>query len=377
MSGPAAIAVTRPADPLPCGLVTGACTAQAGVVACVDGFFADDGTCGTTAVRTDFAHFVALPKPNDYGAQCAAESPPCDLTQNELRFALDTAGNVLVPFDWSRILVESNQIPVPRLLRLTVSAPITIPGASFVASYTPEGALLPPIFEPQADPSPPADLKLFGSADAPYTILRLARRSENFLECGPPAAPGRPCNQAADCPAPSACGPTTCRGGSNDGGSCTSDVACPGGECGPPLFDFTALTVAGSGPVALHQLGTPCGATPTPVCQAFRDCSDAVCNGYTLSAELPVPLDGLVASPDVLVFVANEFLAGRDLDGDGDVLDARVVTLRDRDTGLAQPIGPGGSDGFPAATFLQAGPFVWQTLFAFPAVAATSTWPTT
>jgi hypothetical protein len=50
-----------------------------------------------------------------------------------------------------------------------------LPDAVFAGSFTLEAASAP-IFEPQIDPSVPNGdvVSLFGSVDAPYTILRLA-----------------------------------------------------------------------------------------------------------------------------------------------------------------------------------------------------------
>ena len=75
--------------------------------------------------------------------------------------------------------MTDQSIPVPRLMRATIRSPvgaIPAPSQAFLASYTPEGGLLPPIFVPQVDlTAAPGVTELFGSADAPYTILRLAR----------------------------------------------------------------------------------------------------------------------------------------------------------------------------------------------------------
>src|SRR5207244_6595518 len=107
-----------------------------------------------------FGHFTALPSPNDYQADCFDQSPPCLATATEFRLAVDKAGNLLAPMDWRGILVSQRQVPVPRLLRATFAppSPIRLPGRSFSTSYTPEGGLLPPIFEPQADPSVPSNV---------------------------------------------------------------------------------------------------------------------------------------------------------------------------------------------------------------------------
>src|SRR5207253_1184319 len=150
-------------------------------------------------------------------------------TASEVHFALDAAGNLLAPMDWRGILVRQGNVPFPRLLRATFAPPVPIrlPGRSFSTSYAPEGGLLPPIFEPEADPTVPKDvLTLFGSADAPYTILRLARHNGR---CAGGPNDGQACASFEDCPQ-GECRPA-CAGGGNEGALCGDDAQCPGGAC--------------------------------------------------------------------------------------------------------------------------------------------------
>src|SRR6185295_18443600 len=115
-TGPAAIAVTRAGDPLPCGLVTGTCADQSGLLACVDALFAADGTCGTAA-NERFGGFTALPPPNDYRALCTdPPAQPCTGVVDDVRFTVDAAGDALVPMDWRGILVP-NALTIARRLR--------------------------------------------------------------------------------------------------------------------------------------------------------------------------------------------------------------------------------------------------------------------
>src|SRR5439155_11346718 len=336
-TGPATIAVTRRGDPLPCALSSAACAGQGGLVACVDNFFVDDGA-GGTAPNGTFGHFTALPPPNDYQAACFDPSPPCLATASEVRFALDAAGNLLAPMDWRGILVRQGEEPVPRLLRATLAPPVPIrlPGRSFSASYTPEGGLLPPIFEPEADPSVPENvLTLFGSADAPYTILRIARRNGRCVG-GPDD--GQACSSFEDCPGGTC--PTTCVGGADAGAVCSGDAECPGGACGS-LFDVRGLTFAGVGPLVLPQPGPGvCRQPPHPSCTMDAGCSGPGnrCVRYAFQAGTPVPLEGLVQASNLFAFVVTEAVAGRDLNGDGDTDDS-VVTLTNRETGQMQPLG--------------------------------------
>ena len=342
-AGPATVAVTRATDPLPCGLASAACGVQAGpLVACIDDYFVDDGNCGSLAANrhATFRHFTGLPLPNDYSAICFGEDvPPCNPSPtNSIRLTVDSVGNVLVPVNWQGILVNDHGVPVPRTLTATLKPPTPVrpPNASYLASYTPEGGLLPPIFVPQSDPNASANtLTLFGTADAPYTILRLARRVDT---CASGLKQGVACVSNADCPG-STC-PTTCAGGPNDGSACTKDSQCTPARCGQ-LFDVAPLaSLGGAGPVVLPRLVPVfCQADPTKACAADGECgADAPCVEYAFLAQTPVPLDGLVQTDGVFAFVVNEGVAAKPLNGDGDTFDS-VVTLRDKASGTVQPIG--------------------------------------
>ena len=99
-TGPATIAVTEVGKPLACNP---GCAAQTGFLACIDDLHADT-KCGSPANAT-FPHFTALPPPNRYQAICTTPSPPCTGSRNDVRFAVDTAGNILMPMDWRGVLV--------------------------------------------------------------------------------------------------------------------------------------------------------------------------------------------------------------------------------------------------------------------------------
>ena len=75
LSGPATIAVSAATAPLPCQLAKATCATAAGLIACVDALFANDGACGTAVPDTTFPHFTALPPPNDFQADCFEEDP--------------------------------------------------------------------------------------------------------------------------------------------------------------------------------------------------------------------------------------------------------------------------------------------------------------
>jgi Tol biopolymer transport system component len=367
-AGPAAIAVTPVGAPLPCTLAASSCAAEPTLLACVDELFAVDGSCGRSLDPT-FGHFTGLPPANDYQGVCEDPRPPCTGRLDDLRFAIDAAGNVLIPMDWRGVLIDRDAVPVARLLRANSDVeafagtgnPIRIPGPAFLASFTPEGGKLPPIFDPQSDPSVPGATTLFGTADAPESVLRIARRGPTLHACAGGGNAGLPCAGAADCPG-GACGPTSCVGGGNAGTTCGGDVDCPGGECGPALFDFSDRMLAEVGPVVLRPGACLGGSNPLGSCTTVADCPGGQCVGLSAAALDPVPLDGLTQSEAVNAFVVAEAVAEADLNGDGDASD-EVLELTDRSTGLVQRIGVGGTKGVAVVR-------IHQPPFSFPTVAA-------
>ena len=112
-SGPATIAVTpATALSLPCQLATNPCAGQTNLIACIDDFFANDGACGTGVAHGTFAHFTALPPPNNYQANCFRDDPPCDIApKGELRYAVDINGNLLFPVGWQGVLASPRSPP--------------------------------------------------------------------------------------------------------------------------------------------------------------------------------------------------------------------------------------------------------------------------
>jgi Tol biopolymer transport system component len=369
LAGPAAIAVTDPGTALPCGLVSSSCTGVTTARACVDDYFANDGACGTAVPLESFPHFTALPPPNDYRADCSSESPPCniDLT-GELRFALDTASNLLFPVSWQGVLVPSS-IPVPRTLRTRTRSllPFRVPDQVFVGSYTPEGGLLPPIFEPQidqtADPGASDDIvTLFGSVDAPYTILRFANHHGT---CNGGARAHLRCAGDIDCPR-GFC-ETSCVGDLTT--ACTVDAQCGGAAPCGALFDAATLrALFGAGTVVLTRV-PPLAPFPG-VCQAGgTECSATMacmmsdpCVQYAFEAQTPVQLASLrTASDDIRSFTVSEAVVLEQRNDDGDMTDT-VVTFRDRVSGRTLPIGTGGQAGRAVLE-------VHQPPYAFPALA--------
>ncbi len=370
LSGPVSIAVTRPGDPLPCGLASTSCASQSGLTACIDSLFETDGSCGDTA-HSVFSRFTALPPPNSYQDICFDPAPPCTASASEIRFTTDADGNILIPMDWRGILVGQG-IPIARLLRGSSAVeafsgggePVRIPGSSFLRAYSPEGSVLPPVFDPQADPSAVHEATLFGSADAPETVLRIARRSSDYRECDAGANAGAPCNENSECPGGS-CVSAVCNDGPNAGTTCSGDDECAGAECGQALFEFRNRYEDNIGPVLIPRFGgaSACqsGTSQGQACSSDSDCPGSTCVAYRLIAQDPVPLEGLSQSVQMYAFVAAEAVDARDLNGDGDSSDD-VIRLADRSTGVTQPIGTAGASG-RATTRVRRPPF------SYPAVA--------
>jgi hypothetical protein len=210
------------------------------------------------------------------------------------RAALDAAGNLLIPMGWGGVLVADGGVPVPRLIRTRIASPLPfqVPDQVFLHSFTPEGGLLPPILEPQLAPSGAVTdvATFFGSADAPYTTIRVARRHGT---CVGGDRNGLRCTTDVDCKG------GLCQTSCVDAPAtpCTVDANCPSGACGR-LFDLAALT-AGGGPIVLPRAVPQfCQIPPHAACAGPGDCpavGDA-CVTYAMEAQSPVPLDGLAAS---------------------------------------------------------------------------------
>jgi len=341
LSGPAMIVVTDSNAPLPCAVDS--CATATGTVACVDKLYNGAGSCSTSLVSGTFPSFTALPPPNNFSTECVSPEPPCQpqLADAELRFGLDANGNVLAPFVWDGIREQLDGEAVARIVRVTIAFPLTLPGQSFVASYAPQGRKLSPVFEPKTDGG--STLVLFGSADAPYTILRLASGSDKGLQCVGGDNDALPCNSNEECTGGS-CEPSVCDGGPADGSLCRNDADCPdGGLCGPKIFNLSALTVDGGvGPAVLPRSSGGvfgvCQNDTTVACTV--DCGIGnPCVVYKLEAGLTVPLDGLVPRDEIGNFTATERIDLIDLNKDDDTSDV-VMTERDQVTGALLELGP-------------------------------------
>ena len=379
-AGPARIAISPRDAVLPCKLGRLTCGEMQNTSICVDEFFEDDGACDNGTPATTFRHFTALPRPNSFSAGCFQSEEICEARESLLRLAADAQGNLFLPVDWSGVLAEQDDFPVPRIVRSVIQSPFpfSIPDEVFVGSYTAEGGLLPPIFAPLFDPGGIglADkVVFFGSADAPYTILRFARR---VGVCTGGSDPGRLCEVDLDCPGQKALCESSCAGSPQD--QCKKDSDCGlNGPCGE-LFDPAPLGRRLGVPGLPRQpLEVP--APPTGVCQLAQNeqCTEDahcqtpenpgdICVHWALEASDAVPLDGILETSELWAFTFEEWLDDVDRNGDGDT-DDTVVTMRTRATGVLQgmelhPSCAGSPGGGRATLRLMRGGF------DFPAVVA-------
>jgi cysteine-rich repeat protein len=363
-AGPVKIAASAVAAAPPCQIATTSCASQPGLAACVDEIYSSDGTCETGAVHrhASFPGVTVLPPPNDFSAICDSADPsiPCNNSGADVGLTTDAAGNLVIPINWAGVKVPGT-LPVPRIVQATSDVPaftgpppeptqspgaaIAVPGLGFLQSFSPRGLAVDPLFNPLTDPNS-SDTALFGSADADRGVLRILRRSPRFRECVAGARAGQACIADVECPG-STCGAARCRGGNEDGSFCTSDLACSGGgECGPSVFDFedrysAAAGAPEAGPILLSSAN------------------------YTAEAQNPAAIDGLVATPDLFMFVRSEPLESKDLNLDGDDQDDTVISIRSAQSAAYETLGSTSnlSAVGPASTRVR------QFPFAFPAVA--------
>ncbi len=330
LAGPAIIAVLRndagaPAAAAALHAPGHTCNSASGTVACIDELFEPDGSCVPAGRDRTFGGFTALPPSNSYASLCTSENV-CRATATELRFTVDADGNVLAPIDWEDILRSQRGVPVPMQLHFSTpvrafenqTTRVRIPNRTFVGSYDVKGRKLAPVFDPQVHAATNQDLTLFGTADAPRSVVRIARRA-----CGTDST-AAVCRSDADCVAP-----TTC----------------------VPLFDFAGRLEDDAGPVVLTRRGR-LGAS------------------FEAEARDPVPLEGLTQTEKLNAFTVSEPLALESLNGDPDDEDL-VIKLSERESGARTRIGRGGSPGRAVLNVLEGafGAPVART-FRAPAVAA-------
>ena len=379
LAGPGKVAIVpRSETELPCELAQPALTcsdaspATAPLLSCVDDFFDINGSCSLAQtpqnVLEAFPGFTALPLWNDYEAMCTTPDSSCDGLEPTARFTIDRDGNMLVPVNWGGVLLRLDDgTPVPRLINVTTGLPafdgaagaIRVPGESFTNSLSPEGHFLPPILSPfnEVEGGEPV---VFGSVDAPFSVIRVSRRGEQLEWCVGGAFDGEACNDDEECGAGGLCQQSVCHAAATPGArpmpvddgagpvACSSDAECaaaiPGSECGPSLFDFsTRFSGEGCGPglvdAAIYSADV---AGSTPLESLFSQSSDEI-----LAIVRSEPIEALTAVTGGTTSGLPPVVG--DLNGDQDADDI-TVTMLNRETGAEQRIGIGVSSAIAVAT---------------------------
>jgi hypothetical protein len=191
LTGTVQVVVTRAEDPL-ADLSGRSCAAAIGpenLVACIDRFFEADGTCNTGSENRHalFVEPVALPVENDFQAACSTRGDAtslCDDSQMpDVRFALDSQGNVYLGWLWRNILFQGDtggELRPPAFVSFETSIesfpssgePVRV-ARSQLRSSTRGGMTLPPIFNPGSDASAPDKLVLSGTTDADGSVTQV------------------------------------------------------------------------------------------------------------------------------------------------------------------------------------------------------------
>ena len=190
-TGPVQVAVTRAEDPISdlSGRSCAAALESEKLVACIDRFFETDGTCnlGIENRHALFVEPVALPAENDFRSACSTlgdATSLCDDSQMpDVRFALDSRGNVYLGWLWRNILFPGDtggELRPPAFVTIETSIesfpssgqPIQV-DRSQLSSFTRAGVTLPPIFNPGSDDAVPDKLVLSGTTDADGSVIQM------------------------------------------------------------------------------------------------------------------------------------------------------------------------------------------------------------
>ena len=389
LAGPARIVVTHATtDTWSCSNISTDCAdyGNSDVAACVDSLYTDDGSCNAVTNHDVFPSFVGLPHTNDFAQLCTPEDPtdltdPCTESENEVVMAVDEDGNLLIPVDWTNILIDG-EVPTPILLNgasaidnYTGSGdPVVLPNEDFVDSYTLEGAILPPVLSPSANEGNSTEIALFGSADAPVTVLRLVPLSPGDTVCSAvaPLLEDVPCTEDTTCSG-GTCGSAKCVGGDNPGDPCTDSSQCiNGGTCGIPLFDFSDRrynsTINGAVVIDKSDLLAKIAGLEKGACSVSGDLCDLdnpcppgeSCVNFRMSIAGSAPLEGIYSTDTLYAFVTEEEVEDDQLNDDFDKID-RVLLLRDRNTAELLRTGSNLTDG-RAITYATDSPFSWPVI---------------
>ena len=325
LAGPAAVAVTRTSDPLPCGLASNSCKTFFGsspLVTCADTLYLNDSTCTTDAASVDpvGVAVTALPRANVFADLCPVGeasvckfqgpgAPPIQATQ-------DAAGNVLVPVDFLGFSGNPNFATLLQGGLQIGGVPIRIPNGDFVETRSLRNfAPVVPVFE--VSPVPGSEGVVQGTLDARFIVYRLFDHA-----CAE--------NDQIPCSVDSECS-TTCN---------RTQVAAAAAALPSP---------AGSGPV----IGTCADPKGNPACRVLDSFLDV--GGVSQGAEnnrarafTTNECAGQLANPPLTMSVNAELAP--------DLLD-QVLVLRDGESNLSvQKPAPGAFDGL-AVTRIQEPPF--------------------
>ena len=235
---------------------------------------------------------------------------------------------------------------------------------------------MPALFQPMLGAPTGKELAMFGLADAPQSVLRIARRAkpgQGFRRCSASSSnAGDPCRSDGRCPGGNCEVQTRCLPSNTS--ACTSDADCTptGDECGQSAHQMASRKKDGVGPVEIPRVGTTgrvCNGGPHDgkTCAANGNCpGGAPCVDYRAQALWHAPLQSTVATDDLVVTVLSEFRLNRDLDGDNKT-DSMVAMVYER-SGLE--LLPYGETGAPGRAVVSSAMTVGSKSFDFPVVAA-------
>jgi hypothetical protein len=207
--GPVRLAVSTPAN-LPCELADPAksCGDFASLHACIDKVTPADGRAADATIDS----ITALPEPNDFKKLCKSSNAADDRCQGgemaKLHFALDAHGDIVMPIYWGKLLkkldgtsgdCEERGNPCDkRKVVANTNLPAGLGGLAAIQigcaespqhlqSFAADGTVFSsaPLF--QVDPgnaNPSDELRLLGSIDKAFSVLRIRRCPQSNLNCG-------------------------------------------------------------------------------------------------------------------------------------------------------------------------------------------------
>jgi hypothetical protein len=206
--GPVRLAVS-PAANLPCDLVDPAksCGDFSSLHTCIDKVTPAD----TRPVDATIDSITALPAPNEFKKLCKSTNAADDRCQGgevaRLEFALDAHGDIVMPIHWGKLLkkldgtsgdCEEGKACDKRKIVANTNLPSGLAGlaaiqigcadsAQFLQSFAADGTVFSaaPIFQVDpGNPDPAEELRLLGSIDKAFSVLRIRRCPQSNLTCG-------------------------------------------------------------------------------------------------------------------------------------------------------------------------------------------------